>query len=347
MIVILDLSATEEQIRQIEDMLTAQGLRADVSRGEQKIVIGVIGIPDDARAHLVEQFQTLPFVERVIPITYPYKRAARDYRPEGTIVRVGGVRIGEQVKEIAVIAGPCAVENEEQVLATARVVKAAGATLLRGGAYKPRTLPYDFQGLGLEGLKYLAAARAETGLPVVTEVMSPEDVETVCEYADVLQIGTRNMQNFPLLREVGKTRKPVLLKRGFAATVDEWLKAVEYILRGGNEQVILCERGIRGFDDAYTRNVLDLNVVPVLRRLTHLPIAIDPSHGTGRWYLVPIMAKAAIAVGADALMVEVHPEPARALSDAAQSLTPARFAEMMEELRPVAEAVGRCIRETS
>lgn len=339
MVIILDKSATEEQVEQVASKLREKGYGVHISHGEEKILLGAIGVPDDLKAHLSEQLEALPFVERVIIILKPYKFVAKEYRPEGTKVRVGDAVIGGE--EVVVAAGPCSVESEEQILATARAVKAAGAKLLRGGAYKPRTLPYDFQGLGEEGLRLLDLARRETGLAIVTEVMDTRDVEKVAEVADMLQIGTRNMQNFPLLREVGRIRKPVLFKRGFAATIEEWLKAAEYILKEGNENVVLCERGIRSFDNEYTRNCLDLNAVPVLRDLTHLPVAIDPSHGTGRRpYVIPL-SRAAIAVGADMLLVEVHPNPAEAKSDGAQSLNLAEFERLMREIRPIAQAIGR------
>ncbi|MFQ5631823.1 MAG: 3-deoxy-7-phosphoheptulonate synthase [bacterium] len=268
----------------------------------------------------------------------PVKLVDREFKPEGTIPDIQGVQIGGS--EVVVIAGPCAVESREQLLATARAVQSGGARILRGGAYKPRTSPYSFRGLKEEGLQLLALAREETGLPVVTEVMDPRQVEIVCEYADMLQIGSRNMQNYTLLEEVGLSRKPVLLKRGMSATIEEFLLAAEYILKGGNRQVILCERGIRTFETS-TRNTLDLNAVPVLKKRTHLPVIVDPSHGTGHWWMVPWLAKAAIAVGADGLLVEVHCNPQEALSDGPQSLRPDKFGLMMKELKQVARAVGR------
>jgi 3-deoxy-7-phosphoheptulonate synthase len=266
------------------------------------------------------------------------KLVGREKRPEGTVVEVCGVPIGGP--RIVVIAGPCSVESEEQVLTTARAVESAGATMLRGGAYKPRTSPYSFRGLREEGLKILAEARRETGLPVVTEVMDARHLELVAEYADMFQIGSRNMQNYTLLEEVGKLRRPVLLKRGFSSTIEEFLLAAEYIAAGGNEDIVLCERGIRTFETS-TRNTLDLNAVPLLKRLTHFPVIVDPSHGTGMWWMVPHLSRAAIAVGADGLLVEVHPDPEAALSDGDQSLRPDKFAAMMGELRAIAKAVGR------
>ncbi len=343
MIIVLNVSATDAEVAQVESMLREAGLGADVSRGVEKIVIGAIGATDEERQVLPGQLECLPFVERVMLVTRPYKRVSRESNPAGSTVRIGAIAVGESEAQIPVMAGPCSVESREQVLATAHAVKAAGATILRGGAFKPRTLPYDFQGLGRAGLEHLAAAREETGLPIVTEVMAPEDVPLVGEYTDVFQVGARNMQNYPLLRALGDARRPVLFKRGMAATIDEWLKAAEYILAGGNDDVILCERGIRGFDSEHYRNVFDLNAIPALRELTHLPICADPSHAVGRWELVTVMARAAVAAGADALMIEVHPDPARARSDGRQALTPARFATLMEQIAPVAAAVGRRI----
>jgi 3-deoxy-7-phosphoheptulonate synthase len=264
----------------------------------------------------------------------------RESRPEGTVVDVSGVEVGGRT--IAVMAGPCAVENPDQMLATARAVQAGGANILRGGAFKPRTSPYDFQGLKEEGLELLKWVGTETGMPIVTEVMDTRKVEYVCRYADVLQVGSRHMHSYPLLEEVGRTDTPVLLKRGWCATLDEFLFAAEYVLKGGNERVILCERGIRTFEQS-TRNTLDLNAVPVLKRLTHLPVIVDPSHGTGHWWMVPALSRAAVAVGADGLLVEVHSAPDQALSDGAQSLRPEGFAAMMHEIRAVAQAVGRTV----
>ncbi|NUQ01238.1 MAG: 3-deoxy-7-phosphoheptulonate synthase [Armatimonadetes bacterium] len=341
MVIILHGSASDEQLQEVEQLLADNGLRADISRGVEKIVIGAIGATDETRLYLPEQLESLPFVERVMVVSKPYKRVARERNPAGTTVTVGDLRLGENEPQVVVMAGPCSVETREQILEAARAVKAAGATILRGGAFKPRTLPYDFQGLGQQGLEYLAEARRETGLPIVTEVMAPEDVALVGEYTDIFQVGARNMQNFQLLRTLGEARKPVLFKRGMAATLDEYLKATEYILAGGNEEVILCERGIRSFDAEHYRNVFDLNAIAALRSLTHLPICADPSHGTGISELVPVMARAAIAAGADALMIEVHPNPAKARSDGRQALTPPQFAAMMTDLQRIAGAVDR------
>jgi len=298
-------------------------------------VIGAIG---DKKPERVQQIEAMEGVEKIVHILQPYKLAGREFHPEPSVVSVGPVRVGPDT--LTVIAGPCAVESEEQILTVAEAVKEAGATMLRGGAFKPRTSPYSFQGLAEEGLKLLALARERTGLPVVTEVMNPQDVELVASYADVLQIGARNMQNFPLLREVGRTNKPVLLKRGLAATIEEWLMAAEYIMSAGNHNVILCERGIRTFETA-TRNTLDLNAVPVVKHLSHLPIIVDPSHGTGKWpYVIP-MARAAVAAGADGLIVEVHPRPEEAVSDGQQSLKPEKFRELMQEVSAIAAVLGR------
>jgi 3-deoxy-7-phosphoheptulonate synthase len=275
--------------------------------------------------------------EQMIPAQYSLRLVGRSAKPEGTEVEVRGVRIGGA--EVIVFAGPCAVESEEQLISTARAVKASGAKVLRGGAFKPRSSPYSFQGLKREALRLLAQARAETGLPVVTEVLDSRQLDLIAEFADILQIGSRSMQNFPLLEEVGRSQKPILLKRGMGATIEEFLLAAEYVMKGGNHQIILCERGIRTFETS-TRNTLDLNAVPMLKRLTHLPVIVDPSHGTGHWWMVPPLAKAAIAVGANGLLVEVHCSPQDALSDGAQSLRPDRFDRMMHELRAVAAAVG-------
>lgn len=339
MIVVMKADAGEAELQAVIARIEELGLRTHLSKGEHRTVVGVIGQKPD---WLAERLAAMDGVDRVVPILQPYKLASREFKPEPSQVRVGQVVIGGP--DVVVIAGPCSVESPEQLLETARAVRQAGAVLLRGGAFKPRTSPYAFQGLAEEGLKLLAQAREETGLRVVTEVVSPGDVALVASYADMLQIGARNMQNFALLREVGRCRKPVLLKRGLSATIDEWLMAAEYIMSEGNHQVVLCERGIRTFETA-TRNTLDLSAVPVVKERSHLPILIDPSHGTGAWHLVPPMALAAIAAGADGLLVEVHPRPAEALSDGPQSLKPDRFAQMMEGVRAVARAVGRSVAE--
>jgi 3-deoxy-7-phosphoheptulonate synthase len=312
------------------------GYTPHMIRGELRTVIGAVG--DERGKEDLLSLQNLECVEMVQRILQPYKLASREIRDQPTQVRVNGVTIGGN--QVVVMAGPCSVESREQVLEVAAKVKAAGATILRGGAFKPRTSPYAFQGLEEEGLKLLAEAKRETGLPVVTEVMEPDKVDVVAEYADILQIGARNIQNFSLLRRVAETKKPVLLKRGMATSIQEWLLSAEYVLAGGNPDVILCERGIRTFETS-TRFTLDLNAVPVVKKLTHLPVVVDPSHGTGHWEYVEAMARAGIAAGADGLIIEVHPRPAEALSDGPQSLKPERFAELMGKLRRVARAIDR------
>jgi 3-deoxy-7-phosphoheptulonate synthase len=335
MIVVMRSVASEEDVRHVVDRIEALGLKAHLSRGVERTVIGVIG---DERLIQKDQLSLLPHVETVIPILKPYKLASREFRPQDSVITVRGVAVGGP--EVVVIAGPCSVESEEQILSSARLLKAAGAQMLRGGAYKPRTSPYAFQGLGEEGLRFLAKAREETGLPIVTEVMESAEVEIVAEYADVLQVGARNMHNTRLLRALSKVSRPVLLKRNFSATLNELLMSAEYILSGGNPNVILCERGIRTFVE-YTRNTLDLNIVPAAKLLSHLPMIVDPSHGTGRHDMVIPMSRAAIAAGADGLIVEVHPHPEEAFSDGEQSLTPEAFAQLYREIRAVAAAVGR------
>ncbi len=335
MIVVMRVGATEKEITRVVQRIESAGLKAHLSQGTERTVIGVIG---QIFPELQDMLEALPGVEDVIRVSKPYKLASREFHPLDTVIDVAGVTIGG--KEVVVIAGPCAVESEEQAIETAKAVKAAGATILRGGAYKPSTSPYSFRGLGKAGLEILAKARKETGLPVITEVMTPEDVELVAEYSDILQIGARNMQNFNLLVEVGKTNKPVMLKRGLSATIQEWLLAAEYILAQGNSQLMLCERGIRTFE-TYTRNTFDVSSIPIIEKVSHLPIVADPSHGTGKWYLVTPMALAAVAAGADGIMVEVHPNPDSALKDGAQSLTFDNFHHLMAQLKPIAEAVGR------
>lgn len=337
MIIVMQKGATARQIANVAARVEQSGRQVHLSEGEERTIIGVVG---DGRPLDRTQFEMMEGVEKIVPILSPYKLASRDFRPQDTLVKLNGMKAGGQ--QIIVMAGPCAVESREQLLATAHAVKAAGATVLRGGAFKPRSSPYSFQGLGLEGLKLLAEARKETGLLVVTEVISPETVPLVSSYADILQVGARNMQNFALLHAVGEAQKPVLLKRGMMSTMEELLMSAEYILSHGNDRVILCERGIRTFEP-YTRNTLDINAVPMLKQLTHLPVFVDPSHGTGKWTLVGPVARAAIAAGADGLEIEVHPDPEQALSDGAQSLKPERFARLMEELRAVAQAVGRTL----
>jgi 3-deoxy-7-phosphoheptulonate synthase len=311
------------------------GLTGHLSQGEERCVIGVVG---HTFPELRDMLEGLPGVEEVVPISKPYKLTGREFQPADTVFRVGDVRIGGG--ETVVMAGPCAIESEDQLLRTAEAVRAAGAHILRGGAFKPRTSPYTFRGLEEEGLRYLAKARAATGMPVITEVMSARDVDLVASYADILQVGARNMQNFFLLDAVGRVDKPVMLKRGLSATIQEWLLAAEYILAQGNRNVILCERGIRTYE-TFTRNTMDLSAIPAIKRLSHLPIVADPSHGTGKWYLVEPMALAALGAGADGLMVEVHPSPDHALSDGAQSLTFANFERLMGEMDRVGRALDR------
>jgi 3-deoxy-7-phosphoheptulonate synthase len=337
MIVVMKQNATRGQIDNVTARIEQLGCRVHLSEGEERTIIGIIG---NGRPLDREQLERLAGVERTVPILRPFKLASRDFHPQDTVVSINGLAVGG--KQLTVMAGPCAVESREQLLETAQIVKDAGAHMLRGGAYKPRTSPYSFQGLGEEGLRLLAEARQETGLPVVTEVMDPQQVPLVTTYADVLQIGARNMQNYTLLHAVGEAQRPVLLKRGMMSTVEELLMAAEYILSHGNDRVILCERGIRTFEP-YTRNTLDISAVPLLKQLCHLPVIVDPSHGSGKWELVGPLARAAVAAGADGLMIEVHPHPDQALSDGAQSLKPARFAELMQNLRPIVEAVGRTL----
>ena len=337
MIIIMKHNATPEEISEVVVDIEALGFKAHLSSGEERTIIGVIG---DERPVEPEHFEVYSGVERVVRILHPFKLASRDFHPEDSVVKINGVSVGTQ--QVIVMAGPCSVESREQMMETAAAVKQAGAHVLRGGAFKPRTSPYAFQGLGLKGLELLREAHDQFHMPVITEVMSPQDVTLVAQYADILQIGARNMQNFALLHAVGEIQKPVLLKRGMMSTIEELLMAAEYILSDGNQRVILCERGIRTFETA-TRNTFDINAIPVLKALTHLPVIADPSHGTGKWELVAPVARGAVAAGADGLIVEVHCDPAHALSDGAQSLKPANFAKMVTEVRRVAEAVGRTL----
>jgi 3-deoxy-7-phosphoheptulonate synthase len=327
--------ATEEQVAGVVGQIEKLNFKAHLSQGETDTIIGVIG-PN--AIEIKDSLVHLDGVAVIIPITKPFKLSGREWHPDDSIYKVGGVQVGGGT--LTVMAGPCAVESREQLMTTAEAVKKSGAHFLRGGAFKPRTSPYTFQGMGLHGLKLLDEARAATGLGVITEVMAPNDVEAVAESADILQVGARNMQNYNLLFEVGQVHKPVMLKRGLSATIEEWLLAAEYILSRGNYQVILCERGIRTYE-TMTRNTLDLNAVPVVRELSHLPIVVDPSHGTGKWSWVQAMACAAVAAGADGLMIEVHPNPEAAFSDGPQSLKLERFADLMVAVRRVADAVGK------
>lgn len=337
MIIVMGHDAGTDEINKVVERLEQAGLQVHLSSGLERTIIGVIG--DKSRLGDVA-LEAFPGVERVMPVLSPFKLASRVFQEERTVVKVRNIEIGGN--SVHVMAGPCAVESREQLLESARLVKAAGATILRGGAFKPRTSPYSFQGLEEKGLQLLAEAREETGLPVVTEVMDSVTLPMVANYADILQIGARNMQNFFLLREVAKYDKPVLLKRGPSATIEEWLMAAEYLLAGGNPNVILCERGIRSFE-TYTRNILDLTAVPVIKHLSHLPVIVDPSHAIGHWRFVPDMARAAVAAGADGLLIEVHPNPAEALCDGNQSLNPDRFFNLMDGLGKFAAVTGRSL----
>jgi len=335
MIIVMTAGAAPADIDRVVGKVTERGLKVHLSEGRFVTIIGVVG---DKKLLQDVPLEAMSGVEKVVAITSGYKLASRQFKPENSVIDVDGVQIGGN--KLVVMAGPCAVESREQLLESAAIVKQAGATFLRGGAYKPRTSPYSFQGLEEQGLKFLAEAREVTGLKIVTEVVDPQSVAVVAEYADVLQIGARNMQNFQLLKTVGRAGKPVLLKRGIAATIEEWLNAAEYVMNEGNYKVMLCERGIRTFETA-TRNTLDLSAVAVLKNACHLPIIVDPSHGTGHWKLVRPMARAAVAAGADGLMIEVHPKPDEAMSDGMQSLTPENFSALMTEIDGIAKVMGR------
>jgi 3-deoxy-7-phosphoheptulonate synthase len=336
MLIVMRHGATPEEIQGVVDTIQELGYEAAPIPGKQRTAVGLIGNDGKVPADRIE---SLPGVMQVIHVSQPYKQVSREWRPEPTVVELSnGTRIGGD--EVVVMAGPCSVESEAQIMESARRLRDAGATVLRGGAFKPRTSPYAFQGMGEEGLRLLAKAREETGMAIVTEAIDPESLALVAKYADIIQIGARNMQNFSLLRHAGRSGKPVLLKRGLSATINELLMAAEYILAEGNPNVILCERGVRSFD-THTRNLLDLTAIPVVKSLSHLPIVADPSHGTGIRAKVIPMARAAVAAGADGLIVEVHPDPERALSDGAQSLFPDQFTEMMQQIRVIAEAIGR------
>ncbi|OGN95203.1 MAG: 3-deoxy-7-phosphoheptulonate synthase [Chloroflexi bacterium RBG_13_50_10] len=341
MIVVMKVGSSDKEIDGVIKRIESAGLKTHVSQGVERTIIGVVG---QIFPELQDMLEMLHGVDEVIRVSKPYKLSSREFHPLDTTIKVDGITIGG--KEIVVIAGPCAVESEQQLLETAKAVKAAGASILRGGAFKPSTSPYQFRGLGERGLELLAKVKTEVGLPVITEVMTPGEVEMVARYSDILQIGARNMQNFNLLEEVGKTGKPIMLKRGLSATVQEWLLAAEYVLAQGNEHIMLCERGIRTFE-TYTRNTMDISVIPIIEKVSHLPIIADPSHGTGKWYLVIPMALAAVAAGADGIMVEVHPNPDQALKDGAQSLTFANFQQLIAQLKAVAEATGRCLASPS
>ncbi len=339
MIVVMKSGATKEDIEKVKSTIEELGYKSHPIEGVLRTVIGVVG-DDRGKPHHAENLKQLQGVERVVPIVQPYKLASREVKEESSCFNIAGVEVGN--RKIPIIAGPCSVESEDQLMEIAFAVKDAGASMLRGGAFKPRTSPYSFQGLGEEGLKILAKAREATGLPIVTEVMDPEDLELIEQYADVLQIGARNSQNYALLRRVGKSSKPVLLKRGMSTTINEFLMCAEYIISEGNDQVMLCERGIRTFETA-TRNTFDLNAVPVLKEKTHLPVFTDPSHGTGYWQYVTPMTLASIAAGADGIILEVHNRPEDAVSDGGQSLKPRKFKDLMKKAGPVAEAIGRSI----
>ena len=338
MVIIMKKSATEGQIESVIGWIESVGYRAHPSQGVERTIIGVVG--DDRGKAQLKSAEHLSGVEKVMPILKPYKLASREAREGNTVVRIGDLEIGGP--NFVVMAGPCSIESEEQLLESAYIVRKGGAQILRGGAYKPRTSPYSFQGMEEEGLKILKKAREKTGLPVVTEVMNTTDVDLVEQYADIIQIGARNAQNFALLKKVGQARKPVLLKRGMMTTIEELLMAAEYILAAGNNDVILCERGIRTFETA-TRNTLDISAVPVLKELTHLPVIVDPSHAAGHWKYVKPLARTAVVAGADGLIVEVHPEPEKAISDGAQSLKPEKFYELMEEVRILTEVMKKQI----
>lgn len=336
MLVVMKHNASPDEIRHVVDVIQELGYEARPIPGRQRTSVGLIGNDGQVEPNL---FLSLPGVLEVIPVSHSYKQVSREWRDEDTVVELAnGTRIGG--KEIAIMAGPCAVESEEQILGIAKTLKGMGATILRGGAFKPRSSPYSFQGLGVEGLKLLAKAREQTGMALVTEALDVESADQVAEYADILQVGARNMQNYPLLKKVGRIGKPVLLKRGMSATIEELLLAAEYVLAEGNPNIILCERGIRSFD-TQTRNLLDLSAIPVVKALSHLPIIADPSHGTGVRNKVTPMARAAVAAGADGLIVEVHPDPNHALSDGAQSLYPEQFGELMDQIRVIAKAIDR------
>ncbi|HEU5153435.1 MAG TPA: 3-deoxy-7-phosphoheptulonate synthase [Gemmatimonadales bacterium] len=336
MLIVMRHGANDEEVRRVCDAIVEMGYQARPMPGRQRTTVGLVG--NDGRVD-GSRIEALPGVQEVIHVSKPYKQVSREWKPESTIVHLpGGLTIGGE--DVVVMAGPCSVESEQQILAAAEAVRESGATVLRAGAFKPRSSPYSFQGLGVEGLHLLRLAKAESGLLIVTEAMDPEGVDQVAEVADIIQIGARNMQNYSLLKRAGRLRKPVLLKRGLSATIQELLLSAEYILAEGNPNVILCERGVRGFDPA-TRNLFDLSAIPVVHGLSHLPIIADPSHGTGHREMVIPMARAAVAAGADGLLVEVHPNPDRALSDGAQSLYPDQFARLMKETRIIAEAIGR------
>ncbi|MCI6753005.1 MAG: 3-deoxy-7-phosphoheptulonate synthase [Selenomonas bovis] len=337
MIIVMSPASSQENLAGVEEKIKANGLTFHLSKGEDRTIVGVIG---DKKKIANLEMNMMPGVEKTVRITEKYKLVSREFHPADTVVDVGGVKIGGE--HLTVMAGPCAVESEDQLKEAARCVREGGAQFLRGGAFKPRTSPYDFQGLAEKGLKMLREAADENGLKVVTEIVDKDDMELIGTYADVYQVGARNMQNFQLLKALGKAKKPVMLKRGLSSTISEWLNAAEYIAAGGNENIILCERGIRTYE-TFTRNTLDLSAVAAVKELSHLPIIVDPSHGTGRWQMVRPMARAAIAAGADGLIIEVHPHPEVALSDGNQSLTPKNFNRLMEEVKQIGALMGKAL----
>ena len=335
MIIVLKQGTTQQEIDTVTNAVVARGVSVSPIVGTEMTILGLTG--DTSRID-PDQLESFHCVERIMKVAEPFKKANRAFHPAPSEIKIGNTVVGG--KKLAIMAGPCSVESNEQITAVAQAVKDAGATVLRGGAFKPRTSPYSFQGLAYEGLDMLCHAREQTGLPIVTELMSPYDIDTFVDKVDCIQVGARNMQNFDLLKQLGKIRKPILLKRGLSATIEEWLMSAEYIMAGGNEQVILCERGIRTFE-TYTRNTLDLSAICAVKKLSHLPVIVDPSHSTGKSCMVQPIARAAIAVGADGVMIEVHNDPAHALCDGAQSITPAAFVDVMADIRKIAEAVGR------
>jgi len=335
MIIVLKQGTTQQEIDTVTNAVVARGVSVSPIVGTEMTILGLTG--DTSRID-PDQLESFHCVERIMKVAEPFKKANRAFHPAPSEIKIGNTVVGG--KKLAIMAGPCSVESNEQITAVAQAVKDAGATVLRGGAFKPRTSPYSFQGLAYEGLDMLCHAREQTGLPIVTELMSPYDIDTFVDKVDCIQVGARNMQNFDLLKQLGKIRKPILLKRGLSATIEEWLMSAEYIMAGGNEQVILCERGIRTFE-AYTRNTLDLSAICAVKKLSHLPVIVDPSHSTGKSWMVQPITRAAIAVGADGVMIEVHNDPAHALCDGAQSITPAAFVDVMADIRKIAEAVGR------
>ncbi len=335
MIIVLKQGTTQQEIDTVTNAVVARGVSVSPIVGTEMTILGLTG--DTSRID-PDQLESFHCVERIMKVAEPFKKANRAFHPAPSEIKIGNTVVGG--KKLAIMAGPCSVESNEQITAVAQAVKDAGATVLRGGAFKPRTSPYSFQGLAYEGLDMLCHAREQTGLPIVTELMSPYDIDTFVDKVDCIQVGARNMQNFDLLKQLGKIRKPILLKRGLSATIEEWLMSAEYIMAGGNEQVILCERGIRTFE-TYTRNTLDLSAICAVKKLSHLPVIVDPSHSTGKSWMVQTIARAAIAVGADGVMIEVHNDPAHALCDGAQSITPAAFVDVMADIRKIAEAVGR------